>query len=239
MCVFFTLNRSFYPSTCKQEELPSGPRKNRDWRHFFSAYNQTYFLSFSIECAAITDDTAVPVSKTCQLFCTRRYLRRSYKKFYRRMVSILILSLYGPQSRFGDNWRQITWSLSGLSPKRDSGSEGSSGVFFSVVVVVDCVKRCAFHTRCWILKQSFVPTSNNLQSQESLRSSCRNPFRTAVPFWGQNTQFPSELLPKRDCGPKGVHSIDAVRIDPLITAAGHLMWLMGKFDPSGSTPVHK
>ena len=130
------------------------------------------------------------------------------------MVSVLILSLYGPQSRFGDNWRQITWNLSGLSPKRDSGSEGSSGVFFSVVVVVDCVKRFAFHTRCWILKQSFVPTSNNLQSQESLRSSCRNPFRTAVPFWGQNTQFPSELLPKRDCGPKGVHSIDAVCIDP-------------------------
>ena len=28
-----------------------------------------------------------------------------------------------------------------------------------------------------------------------------NPFRTAVPFWGQNTLIPSSLSPKRDCGP--------------------------------------
>ena len=32
-----------------------------------------------------------------------------------------------------------------------------------------------------------------------------NPFRTAVPFWGQTTQFSSSLSPKRDCGcSKGV-----------------------------------
>ena len=31
-----------------------------------------------------------------------------------------------------------------------------------------------------------------------------NPFRTAVPFWGQTTQFSSSLPPKRDCGSKGV-----------------------------------
>ena len=29
-----------------------------------------------------------------------------------------------------------------------------------------------------------------------------NPFRTAVPFWGQTTQILSILPPKRDCGPK-------------------------------------
>ena len=29
-------------------------------------------------------------------------------------------------------------------------------------------------------------------------------FRTAVPFWGQVTQIPSNLSPKRDCGPKRV-----------------------------------
>ena len=31
-----------------------------------------------------------------------------------------------------------------------------------------------------------------------------NPFRTAVPFWGQITSKLSELSPKRDCGSKGV-----------------------------------
>ena len=33
-----------------------------------------------------------------------------------------------------------------------------------------------------------------------------NPFRTAVPFWGQTTQSSSSLSPKRDCGPKRVNS---------------------------------
>ena len=28
------------------------------------------------------------------------------------------------------------------------------------------------------------------------------PFGTAVPFWGQTTQFSSRLSPKRDCGPE-------------------------------------
>ena len=31
-----------------------------------------------------------------------------------------------------------------------------------------------------------------------------NPFRTAVPFWGQTIQISSSLSPKRDWGPKGV-----------------------------------
>ena len=32
-----------------------------------------------------------------------------------------------------------------------------------------------------------------------------NPFRTAVPFWGQTSQISSSLSPKRDCGSKGVN----------------------------------
>ena len=31
-----------------------------------------------------------------------------------------------------------------------------------------------------------------------------NPFRTAVPFWGQTSQISSSLSPKRDWGSKGV-----------------------------------
>ena len=31
-----------------------------------------------------------------------------------------------------------------------------------------------------------------------------NPFRTAVPFWGQTTQISSSLSPKQDCGSEGV-----------------------------------
>ena len=33
------------------------------------------------------------------------------------------LTLLEPQSRFGDNWGQLTWNLSGLSPKRDWSSK--------------------------------------------------------------------------------------------------------------------
>ena len=33
------------------------------------------------------------------------------------------LTLLGPQPRFGDNWGQITWNLSGVSPKRDWSSK--------------------------------------------------------------------------------------------------------------------
>ena len=37
------------------------------------------------------------------------------------------------------------------------------------------------------------------------------PFRTAAPVWGQISQIPSSLSPKRDCGPKGIkHVFDRV-----------------------------
>ena len=35
-----------------------------------------------------------------------------------------LLTLLGPQSRSGDNWGQITWNLSALSPKWDWSSKG-------------------------------------------------------------------------------------------------------------------
>ena len=36
---------------------------------------------------------------------------------------------------------------------------------------------------------------------------CVNPFRTAVPFWGQPSQILSTLSPKRDCGSKRVKTM--------------------------------
>ena len=38
---------------------------------------------------------------------------------------------------------------------------------------------------------------------------CFNPFRTAVPFWGQTTQLLSSSSPKRVCGSKGVKTKEA------------------------------
>ena len=38
-----------------------------------------------------------------------------------------------------------------------------------------------------------------------------DPFRTAVPFWGQNSQIPSSLSPERDCTPKRVKRRPRVR----------------------------
>ena len=36
-------------------------------------------------------------------------------------------TLLGLQSRFGDDWGQITWNLSALPPKRDWSSKGVDG----------------------------------------------------------------------------------------------------------------
>ena len=44
-----------------------------------------------------------------------------------------------------------------------------------------------------------------------------NPFRTAVPFWGQSSQISSSFVPKRDCGSKGVK-----RKVPVKEMANHL-----------------
>ena len=39
------------------------------------------------------------------------------------VLCVFFLTLLEPQSRFGDNWGQHTWNLSGLSPKRDWSSK--------------------------------------------------------------------------------------------------------------------
>ena len=45
-----------------------------------------------------------------------------------------------------------------------------------------------------------------------------NPFRTAVPFWGQTTQILSSLPPKRDCGSKRVNPMSSETPSTLGTA---------------------
>ena len=40
------------------------------------------------------------------------------------------LTLLGLQSRFGDNWGQLTWNLTGLSPKRDWSSKRDNTCFW-------------------------------------------------------------------------------------------------------------
>ena len=64
------------------------------------------------------------------------------------------------------------------------------------------------HNRC------FVSTVHNsyrnhqdlaFTVQDAWGGDCAlNPFRTAVPFWGQASQISSSLSPKRDCGALGV-----------------------------------
>ena len=53
---------------------------------------------------------------------------------------------------------------------------------------------------------SFLDVQNWGRWERKPTSRCLrvNPFRTAVPFWGQRTQIPSSLSPKRDCGSKWV-----------------------------------
>ena len=72
-----------------------------------------------------------------------------------------------------------------------------------------------------------------------------NPFRTAIPFWGQTTLISSSLSPKRDCGSKGVKDYPGLGNRSIIYphssvgntftfggCPGHLRTLFGK-TPSG------
>ena len=47
----------------------------------------------------------------------------------RCLICAKSLTLVGLQSRFGDNWGQITWNLSALPPKRDWSSKGVEPCF--------------------------------------------------------------------------------------------------------------
>ena len=52
---------------------------------------------------------------------------------------------------------------------------------------------------CGILNLSAFPAI----IEKRRRGACSlHPLRTVVPFWGQTTQIPSVLSPKRDCGTK-------------------------------------
>ena len=59
------------------------------------------------------------------------------------------------------------------------------------------LKRCFYSRSDFIEKVSNEPVINH--------------FRTAVPLRGQATQIPSNLSPKRDCGPKRVKTITLSR----------------------------
>ena len=53
-----------------------------------------------------------------------------------------------------------------------------------------------------------------------------DPFRTAVPFWGQTTQISSGLSPQPDCAPtvKGlIVLVDWIRLDQFGTVASRAM----------------
>ena len=57
------------------------------------------------------------------LFCAANNIPSSQSLCARQRGPGRCLTLLGLQSRFGDNWRQITRNVSGLSPKRDWSSK--------------------------------------------------------------------------------------------------------------------
>ena len=52
-----------------------------------------------------------------------------------------------------------------------------------------------------------------------------NPFRTAVPFWGQSSQISSSFVPKRDCGSKGVNTEYLFMYEDIV----HLLYVVVMF----------
>ena len=72
----------------------------------------------------------------------------------------------------------------------------------------------------------YCNTVNGVETKDKYRGEawcrCRvqlvvwvNPFRTAVPCWGQTSEISSSLSPKRDCGSKGVKFVTAVDVQIL------------------------
>ena len=59
---------------------------------------------------------------------------------------------------------------------------------------------------CYICREGQRGTAVRMASTRvCIVYSCYNPFRTAVPLWGQSSHFISNLSPKRDCGSKRVN----------------------------------
>ena len=60
-----------------------------------------------------------------------------------------------------------------------------------------------------------------------------NPFSTAAPIWGQTSQIPSDLSPKRDWGSKRVNTAVPFWRQPTLTLGG----LPSKLDRSPKSPL--
>ena len=118
------------------------------------------------------------------------------------------------------------WNLTGLYPKRDCGLplKGLNYVPGTIVpgtIVSGTMVSCTI-VPSTIISQNVQPlllgllqsrlgaeTSWNLTGLYPKRD-CGlplNPFRTAVPVWGQSSQISSSLSPKWDCGPKRVKRV--------------------------------
>ena len=85
------------------------------------------------------------------------------------------LTLLELQSRFGDNWGQITWNLSALSPKRDWSSKGVKREKNMVsIIVTNSLPACA----CLLLSQRLPAYIR--------RTDSRSPHLMMWIFLGQN-----------------------------------------------------
>ena len=61
-----------------------------------------------------------------------------------------------------------------------------------------------YRTYSWRLAGVSPKQLHDGHAEDSGRGSALNPFRTAVPFWGQTTRISSSFSPKRDCCSKVV-----------------------------------
>ena len=90
-----------------------------------------------------------------------------------------------------------------ISPKKENQRKKSK----QILVVVCCVchpTMCSMNLNINHLQTSIIllePQSRHCGSEGV------NPFRTAVPFWGQSTWSLTGLSPKRGCGSKGVKTL--------------------------------
>ena len=75
----------------------------------------------------------------------------------------------------------------------------ATGFIWSLTQQVHCVKEEEKNLKLQNSRSGCVYTWGTREINKY--TMCLDPFRTAIPFRGQITQFPSSLPPKRDCGP--------------------------------------
>ena len=115
-------------------------------------------------------------------------------------------------SSYEDSLRTCAWAQ---GPPLEEATEEKSGVVSRV-----SFRRTLCCELCWIRSRShdyltfclFAFLSlNDIHPLNYTRihysSTYSNPFRAAVPFWGQTTLIPSSLSPNRDCNPERVVSL--------------------------------